>query len=130
MSTILIAAIIMISLALVFYTWGVWAEHRKGRLELKHLLLFLGGLVFDTAGTVTMSVIASGNETAEVASGINWHAITGGFAIGLMLIHAIWAALVLLKKNDTAQNSFHKFSLIVWILWLIPYVSGAWLAMG
>lgn len=127
MSTILMTAIIMISLALVFYTWGVWAEHRKGRLELKHLLLFLVGLFFDTSGTITMSIIAKGNET--VATGLNWHAITGGLAIGLMLVHALWAGYVLVKKNDSAQKSFHKFSLLVWILWLIPYVSGAWLAM-
>lgn len=127
MEPLLILAIIMISLALVFYTWGVWAEHRKGKLEPKHLILFLIGLFFDTSGTITMSVIAKGNEV--VASGINWHAITGGFAIGLMLIHALWAAIVIKKKNETSQKSFHKFSLLVWLLWLIPYVSGAFIAM-
>ena len=128
MEPLLILAIIMISLALVFYTWGVWAEHRKGKLEPKHLILFLIGLFFDTSGTITMSVIAKGSEV--VASGINWHAITGGFAIGLMLIHALWAAIVLKKKNEASQKSFHKFSLLVWLLWLIPYVSGAYLAMS
>lgn len=127
MEPLLILAIIMISLALVFYTWGVWAEHRKGKLEPKHLILFLIGLFFDTSGTITMSVIAKGSEV--VASGINLHAITGGFAIGLMLIHALWAAIVLKKKNEASQKSFHKFSLLVWLLWLIPYVSGAFIAM-
>ncbi len=123
----LILAIVMISSALVFYTWGVWAEHRKGRLEPKHLILFLIGLFFDTSGTLTMSVIAKGSDT--IITGINWHAITGGLAIGLMLVHALWAALVLKKKDENSQASFHKFSLMVWLIWLIPYVSGAFVAM-
>jgi len=128
MEPMLILAIIMITLALVFYTWGVWAEHRKGRLEPKHLILFLIGLFFDTSGTVTMSVIAKGSEA--VITGINWHAITGGLAIGLMLVHALWAAVVLKKKNEKSQKSFHKFSLFVWLLWLVPYLSGAIMAMS
>ncbi|MCK8061197.1 MULTISPECIES: HsmA family protein [unclassified Fusibacter] len=127
MSLPLITAIITISLALVFYTIGVWSEHKEKKLTLKHLIFFILGLIFDTTGTTIMSSIA-GNSDA-VHTGLNWHAITGGFAIGLMAFHAIWAIIVLVKKNDKAQINFHKFSLVVWLLWLIPYVSGAIIAM-
>jgi uncharacterized repeat protein (TIGR03987 family) len=40
-----------------------------------------------------------------------------------MLIHALWAYVVLRKKDEKAINNFHKFSVAVWAIWLIPYLS-------
>ena len=51
------------------------------------------------------------------------HGISGVIAITLMLIHAVWALVVLLKKEEKAMVNFHKFSLLVWFIWLIPYFS-------
>ena len=48
---LLIAAIITITLALVFYTTGVWSEKMQGQLKKWHLLLFWTGIIFDTTGT-------------------------------------------------------------------------------
>jgi uncharacterized repeat protein (TIGR03987 family) len=39
------------------------------------------------------------------------------------MIHAIWATVVLVKKDEKAIKNFHKFSLVVWLIWLIPYLS-------
>jgi uncharacterized repeat protein (TIGR03987 family) len=119
----LIYAIIFITLALVFYTIGVWSEKLQGTLKPWHLALFLFGLVCDTTGTLLMESIAS--KSVQVASGPNIHGITGVIAIALMLIHAIWAAVVLIKKNEDMIAKFHKFSIVVWIIWLIPFISGA-----
>lgn len=124
----LITAIITITLALVFYTLGVWKEHRAKELTINHLFLFLAGLAFDTYGTLTMSNIA--NHSSEPISGINWHSITGSLAIALMAFHAAWAIFVLLKKDEKSRANFHKFSLIVWLIWLIPYVSGVFVGMS
>ena len=55
MGMVIFAAII-ISLALVFYTIGVFAERRSGTLRPKHLAFFWTGFVFDTAGTTIMSM--------------------------------------------------------------------------
>lgn len=119
----LIYAIIFISLALLFYTIGVWSEKLQGTLKLWHLGLFILGLVCDTIGTLLMESIAS--NSVQVVSGANLHGITGIIAIALMLIHAIWAAIVLIKKNENMISNFHKFSIVVWIIWLIPFISGA-----
>ena len=119
----LIYAIIFITLALVFYTIGVWSEKLQGTLKPWHLGLFLLGLVCDTTGTLLMESIAS--SSAKVVSGSNLHGITGVIAIALMLIHAIWAAVVLIKKDENMIAKFHKFSIIVWIIWLVPFISGA-----
>lgn len=65
MGMVIFAAII-ISLALVFYTIGVFAERRSGTLRPKHLAFFWTGFVFDTAGTTIMSMVAG--ETGGAGS--------------------------------------------------------------
>lgn len=114
----LVYAIVFISLALVFYSVGVWSEKVQGDLKKWHLITFWIGLIFDTLGTTLMSKIA--NDGFK----LNFHGITGIVAIALMLFHAIWATKVLLKNDPAQKKSFHKFSILVWFIWLIPYVSG------
>ena len=115
-------SMILITLALVFYTIGVWSERLAGRLKGWHLIFFWGGLVFDTIGTGMMMEMA-GRLTADL------HGVTGVLAIALMLVHAIWATVVLLRKDERAILNFHKFSLVVWLIWLVPYFSGFFLSM-
>ena len=107
-----------ITLALVFYTIGVFVERRSGTLTASHLVFFYLGLACDNAGTAVMSVIAQG-ESASPA-----HAVTGLLAIILMVVHAVWATAVLARKNHAAMARFHRFSVAVWTIWLIPYFCG------
>lgn len=116
-------SMILITLALVFYTIGVWSERLAGRLKVWHLIFFWGGLIFDTVGTGMMMEMA-GRLTADL------HGVTGLLAILLMLIHAIWATIVLVRRDERAIFNFHKFSLVVWLIWLVPYFSGFFLSMG
>jgi uncharacterized repeat protein (TIGR03987 family) len=120
----LIYAIIAITTALVFYTIGVWSEKIQGKLKKWHLVLFCLGLIFDTLGTTLMSKLA--NDGFQ----LNFHGITGLLAIALMFLHALWAAIVLFKNNEKAKANFHKFSIIVWLIWLIPFISGALFGMA
>ena len=113
----LIAGIITISLALVFYTTGVWGEKLGGGLKNWNLICFWFGIVFDTTGTTIMSFI-SGKFTPS------FHSLTGLLAIILMLVHALWATVIMIRKDEKAKISFHKFSIFVWIVWLIPYLAG------
>ena len=55
----------------------------------------------------------------------NFLGITGLAAILIMLLHAGWATIVLINKNEVLIVRFHKFSLVVWVIWLIPMISGA-----
>jgi len=79
---------ILISLALVFYSIGVWS-----------------GIKPDI------------------------HSLTGVLAILLMLIHAVWATGVVIRKSEKAIISFHNFSVFVWLIWLIPYFTGFFVSM-
>ena len=82
----LIAAICVISSALVFYTIGVWGERLQKKLKLWHIIFFLLGLVSDAVGTSLMEHIA--------------------------------------KKRH-----FNRFSIVVWCIWLIPYLIGMAIGM-
>lgn len=120
----LMSAVIFITLALVFYTIGVFSEKFQGILKKWHLIIFWLGLVCDTLGTSFMSRIS--NESIQM----NLHGITGLIAIIVMLFHAIWATVVLIKNDQKSKESFHKFSIIVWIIWIIPYISGMIIGMS
>ena len=109
-------AILVINLALLFYSVGVWSERLQGRLKVWHTVFFWMGLICDTWGTGLMF---------EMVGGMSWdiHGVSGVLAIVLMLIHAVWATVVLVRKDEKMIANFHKFSLVVWLIWLIPYFS-------
>ena len=129
MDSKLILAIVTITLALVFYTIGVFGERKAKSLEKKHVIIFWLGLIFDTLGTLTMSKIAQ--EGIKEASNISQtiHGITGALAIVLMLFHAGWATWVLYKNDEKKKATFHKFSITVWLVWLVPYIVGMIIGM-
>ncbi|MCX7774725.1 MAG: HsmA family protein [Spirochaetaceae bacterium] len=120
----LIWAIIFITAALVFYTTGVWSEKKAGTLRPWHLILFWLGLVCDSTGTALMGRISDGSFT------FNLHGITGALAILLMVFHAVWGTIVLVRKNPSALSNFHRLSVVVWGFWLIPYLIGLIVGMG
>lgn len=115
-------ASVIITLALVFYSIGVWAERIAGRLKPWHLAFFYLGLVFDTIGTTMMFEYAEG-VTLDV------HGVTGMLAIALMLVHAVWATVVLVRKDENWITKFHRFSVVVWVIWLVPYFSPMFFAL-
>jgi uncharacterized repeat protein (TIGR03987 family) len=114
---------IIITLALVFYSIGVWSERFAGTLKTWHLAFFWLGFICDTWGTGMM---------LEMAGGLTFdlHGLTGLIAIVLMLIHALWATIVLVRKDERWINNFHKFSVVVWLIWLVPYLSPMFFGLG
>jgi uncharacterized repeat protein (TIGR03987 family) len=114
---------LIITLALVFYSIGVWSERLVGRLKAWHLVFFWLGLVCDTWGTGLMFEMAGGMS-------FNVHAVTGMLAIILMLLHAIWATIVLARRDEGWIVRFHRFSVAVWVIWLVPYFSPMVLGLG
>lgn len=120
----LIAAICVITSALIFYTIGVWGERLQRELKLWHVMFFLLGLVADTVGTGLMEHIARLTNLHDEI-----HTITGVTAILLMFVHAMWAIWTYTKGSQKAKEHFNRFSIVVWIIWLIPYCLGIYLGM-
>ena len=120
----LIAAICVISSALVFYSIGVWGERLQKKLKFWHIAFFLIGLIADTVGTSLMEHIA---ELTHLHDEI--HTVTGTIAILLMFVHASWAIWTYVKGSAKAKKHFNRFSIVVWCIWLIPYLIGVYMGM-
>ncbi len=114
----LVIAISFIFAACIFYTVGVWSEKISKRLKIWHVIVFWFGLICDSIGTGAMGMMAGSIIQ------LNFHGLTGMLAILLMLFHAVWATMVIVRKDEKMIVQFHKFSIVVWIIWLIPMLSG------
>lgn len=128
----LIFAIVLISAALALYTAGVWGERRSGTLLVRHVVLFASGFICDASGTAFMTRIAeTGTYAADGIASVltTLMSITGGLALGLMGIHLAWAIVVMIKGSPAARRVFHRFSIVVWAIWLVPYFTGMASAM-
>jgi uncharacterized repeat protein (TIGR03987 family) len=124
MSLLLILSTVLITLALVFYTIGVWAERIARYLKPWHVVAFWTGFIFDVSGTLAMHQLAEGKFDI-----LEPHTFTGQIALWLMLIHATWATIVTRKGTEKARSSFHRYSLVVWLIWLVPYFGGMYIGM-
>ena len=60
----------------------------------------------------------------------DFHTFTGQLALWLMLIHASWATYVIRKGSEKIRTTFHRYSLFVWLVWLIPYFGGMYVSMS
>lgn len=115
---LIIPATVM-SLAFVFYTTGVWSERMQRDLRIWHIALFWLGLSCDGYATLLMErLVALGQRAGFV------HSVTGVSAFGLMALHAVWATWVFARGSREARKGFHRYSIVVWTVWLIPYLGG------
>jgi uncharacterized repeat protein (TIGR03987 family) len=114
----LLIAISFIFAACIFYSVGVWSEKISKKLKGWHVVVFWLGLTCDTIGTGAMGKLAGSLIQ------FNIHGLTGLAAILLMLFHAVWATLVIVRKDEKKIQEFHRFSILVWVIWLIPMLSG------
>ncbi len=114
----------LITLALAFYTTGVWAERLARYLKPWHVVAFWVGFAFDVGGTLAMHALATGPFDLREP-----HTLTGQLALWLMLGHAAWATRVARRGSPGARAGFHRCSLVVWLIWLVPYFGGMALGM-
>jgi uncharacterized repeat protein (TIGR03987 family) len=119
MSSLLLFSTITITLALLFYSLGVWAERVSRYLKKWHVITFWIGFTFDVTGTLAMHKLSENPFNLA-----DFHTLTGQIALWLMLAHAIWATRVVRNNNETLRLKFHRYSLVVWLIWLIPYFGG------
>ena len=125
MNLINLFSVITITLALVFYSFGIWAERISRYLKKWHVILFWTGFTFDVIGTTLMHIMAENPFNL-----LDSHTLTGQIALWLMLAHAIWATIVVRKNKEELRKKFHVYSLFVWLIWLIPYFGGMIMGMN
>ena len=89
-----------------------------------HVASFWTGFAFDVSGTQAMQKLT--NSPIDL---MDPHALTGQIALWLMLIHAVWATAVVIKQNEKMRLKFHRYSIVVWLIWLVPYLGGMLMGM-
>ncbi len=124
MDSLTIISTTLITLALLFYSLGVWTERFSKYLKGWHVAAFWTGFVFDVSGTWAM-----GRMSQHPFNILELHTLTGQIALWLMLIHATWATVVVVKGSEETRKKFHRYSLLVWLIWLIPYFGGMIMGM-
>ena len=121
----MILSTFLITLALIFYSLGVWAERVARFLKGWHLGAFWIGSVFYVSGTVAMRILSDNPFDLT-----DMHTLTGQMALWLMLAHASWATMVVLRGTEKNRMEFHNYSILVWMMWLIPYIGSMWMGMS
>jgi uncharacterized repeat protein (TIGR03987 family) len=101
----------LITMALCFYSIGVWAEKHAKLLKRWHVITFWAGFLFDVLGTYVMHLISTR-------------------PFNFTDIHTLWATITIFKGTEKARQAFHKYSLMVWLFWLIPYFGGMFMGMS
>ena len=124
MSMLMVLSTTLITLALVFYSTGIWSERFSRYLKGWHVAAFWTGFMFDVSGTWAM-----GRLSEDPFNILDLHTLTGQIALWLMLFHAIWATYVVRKGSENSRKRFHRYSLIIWLIWLIPYFGGMIMGM-
>ena len=120
-----VTSTIFITLALIFYSTGIWAERIARYLRRWHVVTFWAGFVCDVTGTFLMHLMARGKFDI-----LDLHTLTGQIALWLMLAHAIWATVVVKRNHVSVREKFHRYSIFVWLIWLVPYFGGMIMAMN
>ena len=117
MPPLLLYAVILFTVALVLYTISVWSERLQRHLKTWHLVVFGLGVVADVAATwLTIEFVGAIVFTP--------HAIFGFTSLCLMALHFIWAVAVYASDRKAGMSQFHRFSLLVWSVWMLSYITG------
>ena len=125
MPLLTVLSVVLITLALVFYSIGIWSERFARYLKPWHVVCFWLGLLFDISGTYAMHLIST-----KVFNILEPHTLTGQLALWVMLVHVVWATYVITKGSEKVRKKFHVYSIHVWMLWMVPYLGGMYLAMS
>ncbi len=105
----------MFTIGLVLYTIGVWSEKVQGKLKIWHLVLFFLALGFSILSMI----------------GMRGSALHMTFLANILLIdHSGFAIMTLSEKHKLDFETFHKYSIIFWLMWFVPFCIGVLVLLG
>lgn len=113
----MIIAVVLFTVALVLYSTGIWADFFAKRLKLWHVWVFFFGVLVDVIATA-LTYLSIGGLVFTA------HSIIGFISLALMLLHFLWAVMVIRRGNERALSRFHRLSIVIWAIWMTSYLSG------
>ena len=117
----LVGGIFVLSITLILYTVGVWAEWFRKKLQFWHVACMLVALIADAAGTGLMEQMAESAHLHYEA-----HTMAGIVAILILFVHCAWAIGTYVSNSMNQRIYYTKFSRLVWLIWLVPYILGVY----
>lgn len=123
MSPILVAGTIIVNLALLFYTVGIFIEQRRRQVTGVVLGFLTAGVLFDLVATGCM--IAGSSRGPFTA-----HGLLGFSSLAAMLLETSFAWRHRLRHGDGEVPVWlHRYSRLAYGWWIVAYVTGAILVM-
>lgn len=116
--TIILVAIVTITLAMLIYTAAVFMNWRSGRFTKVHMILFVLGLISDVVGTTMMAA------SVDFAITLSLHSVSGYTALVLMIIVNLAGGFALARSNEWLLDNFWRFSIPVWVVWMGSWITG------
>jgi len=119
MKPVLIAGTVIVNLALISYSVGIITEQMKRRVTPRVLGFLTTGVDFDIIATACM-IIGSENSPFTL------HGILGYSSLTAMLVETALAWRHRLRSGEVeVPRGLHLYSRLVYIWWLLAYVTGA-----
>ena len=124
MNPILIVGTIIVTLALLAYSIGVFTEQKKKTISKRVLLFLTIGLTLDVTATICMI-------TGSTNSPFTFHGFIGYTGLLAMIIETTLAYRFKMKNGSTAvvSKGLHFYTLFAYILWVAVYITGSLLVM-
>ena len=106
--------------ALVLYTTAIWADWFRGELRRWMVITFGVGLASDMIGT--FAFCATVTDVWRPTP----HILTGTASLVIMALHFLWAVLAM-RRGGRSKALFQRWSIPAWTLWLVSFLSGAFI---
>lgn len=123
MNSLLIAGTIIVNLALVCYTVGIFREQRSHRVDAATLRWLMFGVTFDVTATAFM---ISGSSHGP----FTLHGLLGFSSLAAMLLETGLAWRHRARSGDERVPVWlHRYSRLAYGWWIVAYITGAALVM-
>lgn len=124
MSPVLVTGTIVVNLALIAYSIGIFTEQRRRRISRLVVRSLTAGVVLDLVATGCMIVGSSrGPFTA--------HGLLGFSSLAAMLVETSLAWRHRLKHGEAVVPVWlHRYSRLAYGWWVVAYITGALLVMS
>jgi uncharacterized repeat protein (TIGR03987 family) len=123
-SPILIAGTIIVNLALIAYSIGIFTEQRRRQISQRVVNFLTTGVVLDVVATTCMILGSS-------RGAFTTHGLLGFSSLAAMLVETSLAWRHRLQHGEaTVPAWLHRYSRLAYGWWVVAYITGAMLVLA
>ena len=119
MKTVSMIGSMVVTLALVFYSFGFAKERRRKKVTSRVLLFYTVGISLDITATILM-IIGSSRGMVTIHGFIGYSSLLGMLADTFLL----WRHNLKTGPEKDVSNRLHLYSRIAYTWWIIAYITG------